>query len=88
MSDVCALCTMINNQILKNFSKEMFLSLFTIKIFLAIEMFKVFKGISPHIMKEIFQFRDAMLYELRKQTDFQIPFVQSVFSSTESIKFL
>ena len=34
--------------------------------FLAIEMFKVFKGISPQIVKEIFQFRDPMPYKLRK----------------------
>ena len=29
-----------------------------------------------------------MPYQLRKQTDFQIPSVRSVFSGTESIKFL
>ena len=56
--------------------------------FLVIEMFKVFKGISLQIAKEIFQFRDAMPYQLRKQTDFQISFVHSVSSGTESIRFL
>ena len=30
--------------------------------FLAVEMFKVFEVISPQIVKEIFQFRDAMPY--------------------------
>ena len=29
--------------------------------FLVIEMFKVFKGIKPQIVKEIFQFRDAIV---------------------------
>ena len=56
--------------------------------FLAIEMFKVFKGISPQILKEIFQFRDAMPYQLRKQTNFQIPSAHSAVNGTESIKFL
>ena len=56
--------------------------------YLAIEIFKVFKGISPHIVKKNFQLRDTALYRLRKQTDFQIPSVHSVFSGTESITFL
>ena len=56
--------------------------------FLAIEMFKVFKGISPQIVKEIFQFRDAMPYQLRKQTNFQIPSAHSAVNGTESIRFL
>ena len=55
-------------------------------IFIAIEMFKVFKGISPQILKEIFQFRDAMPYQLRKQTDFEIPSVNSVCNGTGSLK--
>ena len=53
--------------------------------FLAIEMFKVFKGINPQMVKDIFKFRDAVPYQLRKQTDFQI---QYVHSGTEIIKFL
>ena len=40
--------------------------------FLAIKMFKVFKGISPQILKEIFQFKDAVPYQLRLQIDLQI----------------
>ena len=53
--------------------------------FLAIEMFKVFKGINPQMVKDIFKFRDAVPYQLRKQTDFQI---QYVHTGTEIIKFL
>ena len=56
--------------------------------FLAIEMFNVFSGISPRIVKEIFQFRDVVPYQLRQQTDSQIPSVHNVFSGIESIKFL
>ena len=47
-------------------------------------MFKVFKGITPQIVKVIFQFRSPMSYQLREQADFQIPSVHSVFSDTEN----
>ena len=39
-------------------------------------------------MKETSQFKDAMPYQLRNQTDFQIPSTESVFNGTKSIKFL
>ena len=39
-------------------------------------------------MKEIFQFREAVPYQLRAQTGFQIQSIRSVFSGIESIKFL
>ena len=54
----------------------------------SIEMFKAFKGISPKMMKNILQFRDAMPYQSKKQTDFQIPSVHSDFSGTGGMKFL
>ena len=56
--------------------------------FLASEMFKGFKGISPQIVKETSQFRDAVPCQLRKQTDFLIASVHSVSGGTESIKLL
>lgn len=37
-------------------------------------------------MKAIFQFRDTVLYQSKKQIDFQILPVLSVFSGTERIK--
>ena len=40
------------------------------------------------MVKKIFRFRDAVPYQLKTQTDFQIPSLRSVFSGTESIKFL
>ena len=49
-------------------------------------MFKVFKGISPQIVKETFQFRDAVPYQLKKN-NFHV-LCPYCFSSTESIKVL
>ena len=49
---------------------------------------KVLKGIDPQIVKEVFQFSDTVPYQIRTQTHFQTPYVHSVFSGTESIKFL
>ena len=72
------------NKISKKFSKEMVLSLYIIKT----SNVKIFKLISPQIVKEIFSFRDALSYPSRKQTDFQISSVHSVFSVTECMKFL
>ena len=40
---------------------------------------KVFRGISPQIVKEMFRFRDAVC---------NMQYVQSVFNGTESMKFL
>ena len=84
MSSDCAFCAAIKGQVLKNFSKEMDLPLFTINIsrFLAFGLF----NISLQIVKEIFQFIDVVPYQLRKETDFQILSVYSVFSGTESKK--
>ena len=55
---------------------------------LAVEMFKVPRGLSPEIVNELFQFGKQIPYELRQGSQFQIPWVHSVFSGTESLKFL
>ena len=55
---------------------------------LAVEMFEVSRGLSPEIVNELFQFREQLPYELRQTSQFQIPWVHSVFSGTESLKFL
>ena len=47
-------------------------------------MFKAFKRISLQIVKEVFQFRDAVSY----QENAQIFKSHSVFSGTKSIKFI
>ena len=54
---------------------------------LAVEMFKVSRGLSPEIVNELFQFRERIPHELRQRLQFQIPWVHSVFSGTESLKF-
>ena len=51
-------------------------------------MFKVSRGLSPEIVNELFQFREQIPFELRQRPQFQIPWVHSVFSGTESLKFL
>ena len=55
---------------------------------LAIEMFKVSKGLCPEIVKGLFQFRNDIPYNLRQRSQFHIPPVRTVFSGTESIKYL
>ena len=55
---------------------------------LAVEMFKVSRGLSPEIVNELFQFRKQIPYELRQSAQFQIPWIHSVFSGTESLKVL
>ena len=46
------------------------------------------RGLSPEIVNELFQFREPISYELKRRSQFQIPFVHLVFSGTESLKFL
>ena len=55
---------------------------------LGIEMFKVLNGENPQIVYEIFRIRDETSYELRQRSCFHIPSVNTVFSGTESIRFL
>ena len=55
---------------------------------LAIKMFKVSRGLNPEIVNELFQFREQIPYQLRERPKCQIPWVHSVFSGTESLKFL
>ena len=55
---------------------------------LVVEMFKISSGFSPSILNELFQFREQIPYELRQRPQIQIPWVHSVFSGTESLKFL
>ena len=51
-------------------------------------MFKVSKGLCPEIVKGLFQFRFDIPYNLRQRSQFHIPSVRTVFSGTESIKYL
>ena len=56
--------------------------------FLKLKYLKFFRGATCQIAKETFQFRDATPYQLKKQTDFQIPSENLDFSGPESIKFI
>ena len=51
-------------------------------------MFKVSRGLSPEFFNKLFQFREQISYESRQKSQFQTPFVHSVFSGTDSFEFL
>ena len=51
-------------------------------------MFKVSIGFSSEIVSASFQPREQISYELRQRPQFQISWIHSVFSGTESLKFL
>ena len=55
---------------------------------LAVKIFKVSRGVSPEIVNELFRLSEQISYELRQRPQFQIRWVYSVFSGTESLKFL
>ena len=55
---------------------------------LAIEMFKIGKGISSSIMKGIFEPRAENPYNLRCISQFSVTLVSTLFHDTESISFL
>ena len=52
---------------------------------LAIEMYKVSKGIAPKIFADIFSCNSRANYDLRYQSEFSRPLVKSVFNGTETI---
>ena len=54
---------------------------------LATEMFKIFKNLSPDIVREIFQER-SVPYNLRSDNNFSSRHVNSVYRGTESLSFL
>ena len=56
--------------------------------FLAIEMFKIGKGISSSIMKGIFEPRAENPYNLRCISQFSVTLVSTLFHDTGSISFL
>ena len=51
-------------------------------------MFTVSKGLCPEIVKGLLQFRNDIPYNLRQTSQFHIPPVRTVFSGTDSIKYL
>ena len=65
----------------------MALSLSIIKIYKNWQL-KVSGGLSPEIVNELFQFKEQIPYHLIQRPQCQISWVHSVFSGTESLKFL
>ena len=51
-------------------------------------MFKVSKGLCSEIVKGLFQFRYDIPNNLRQRCQFHSPPVRTIFSGTESIKYL
>ena len=54
---------------------------------LAIELYTMFNGISPDIMKNIFPLNTSSIYDIRNRETFYIRPVKSVYKDTESLSF-
>lgn len=55
---------------------------------LAVEMYKVYKGISLVVFQNIFNIKTQNCYNLRNISTFTIPSVRTVYHGTESIEYL
>ena len=55
---------------------------------LAIEMYKAHKGLSPPIITEIFEKKNEHQYNLKHNSEFTRPAVNSVYHGTENVSFL
>ena len=55
---------------------------------LAIEMYKIKNDLSTEILSNILTQRTQKHYNLRNASDFQIPFVRTVYHGTESISYI
>ena len=55
---------------------------------LAIELYKIFNGISPDIMKDVFPLNTSSNYDIRNRPTFFTRRVRSVFNGTESLSYL
>ena len=50
--------------------------------------YKVSRGLSPEIVDDLLLLEEQIPCELRQRSQFPIPLVHSIFSGTESLKFL
>ena len=55
---------------------------------LAIDMYKIYQGISPNIMNEVFTLRHQNQYNFRNWTYFDVPKVRTVNNGSESVRYL
>ena len=51
-------------------------------------MYKAHKGLSPPIKTEIFEKKNEHQYNLKHNSEFTIPAVNSVYNGTENVSFL
>ena len=69
--------------------KDSSVSMYTRNLdFLAVEMFKVFKGLAPTIINALFPLKETNNYNLRRKLFFKIPRNETVHNSFESISYL
>ena len=67
----------------ETFKKDCFVSIHTGSLqFLAIEMYKLAKGICATIIRETFNFQNNRKNDLSSQNTFWIPFRNSIYNST------
>ena len=55
---------------------------------IAIEMFRLYNGLSPPLMNNIFKLKAENPYNLKQVSEFSWPMVKSVYHGTESISYL
>ena len=55
---------------------------------LAIEMYRVRKGLSPPIITELFEHKEEHYYNLRINAEFAMPAIRTVYHGSESISYL
>ena len=63
-------------------------SLCTIETFRHLQTYKIKNDLSTEILSNIYTQRTQNHYSLQNASDFQIPFVQTVYHGTESISYL
>ena len=52
------------------------------------EMFKFYKGLSPHIVDNVFKLKTENMHNLRQVSKFSRPTVKTIYHGTESILYL
>ena len=54
----------------------------------ATEMYRIYNGMAPEIVTEIFPLRSQGQYNLRRWSDFTLPIVRTVNYEIESVRYL
>ena len=90
MKDVYTKLIMIVYRHLKNYLKEITLFQCTIETFSVypLKLFKVFNGICPDIMKDVFPLSTSSIYDIRSRCIFTTRSVKTVYYGTEHLSCL